>query len=124
MRIIFFKWYPMNGQNSFLINSVERKCWVLSCGLICINRKKTCNVFFCRSLQHKAFATQPVAPPPVSNQAEDNSKAILGLILFLDDIIVSHNLCLNWTDISYLLSEHGLLYVTFCSRLTAADCSD
>lgn len=30
--------------------------------------------FFCRSLQQKAFAVQPTAPPPVSNQAEDNSK--------------------------------------------------
>jgi len=33
----FLKWYPVNGQNSFLIKSVRRKCWVLPCGLISIN---------------------------------------------------------------------------------------
>lgn len=68
----FLKWYPVNSQNTLLINSVRRKCWVLPCGLICING--SCNVFFFRSLQQKAFAAQPSAPPPVSNQPEDNSK--------------------------------------------------
>lgn len=100
----FLKWYPVNSQNSFLINSVRRKSWVLPFGLICING--SCNGFsvgFCskRHLLHSLLLLLQFQIKQKTIQA-----AVFGLILFLDDIVQFHTIyfwrgwispvCVSW----------------------------
>lgn len=88
----FLKWYPIIGQNSFLVNSARRKCWVRPHGLICINGPwNGFSAGLCGKgrLQHSLLLL-----PQSQIKRKTIQKTLLGLILVLDDIVGFPTICI------------------------------
>lgn len=105
----------MNGQNSCLINSVRRKCWVLPCGLICINGSQ--NGFSVGLCSKRHLLRSLLLLPQFQIKQKTIQKTVFGLILFLDYTLQFHTICIQrgWMSPT-CISEHCLTYVAFCGR--------